>query len=109
VLAVRVCLPESDDPINRRSRGTTGAFLRHPQRATSIGLPKKAIKSHNNARRCLAVTSHRRENFHRFQGVSAVTGATLDLVLTFQLVVAIVIALLVAYNVFYYVLFLLVT
>jgi hypothetical protein len=27
----RVCLPESNDPINRRSGGTTGAFLRHPQ------------------------------------------------------------------------------
>ena len=39
----------------------------------------------------------------------AVTGATLDIVLTFQLVVAIVIALFVAYNVFHYVLFLLVT
>jgi SAM-dependent methyltransferase len=38
-----------------------------------------------------------------------VTGATLDIVLTFQLVVAIVIALFVAYNVFHYVLFILVT
>src|SRR5258708_19430661 len=46
---------------------------------------------------------------HRFQSVSAVTGATVDIVLTFQLVVAIVIALFVAYNVFHYVLFLLVT
>jgi hypothetical protein len=48
-------------------------------------------------------------NLHRFQRVSAVTGATLDSVLAFQLVVAIVIALFVAYNVFHYVLFLLVT
>jgi hypothetical protein len=46
---------------------------------------------------------------HRFQSVSAVTGATVDIVLTFQLVVAIVIALFVAYNVFHYILFLLVT
>jgi hypothetical protein len=38
-----------------------------------------------------------------------VTGATLDIVLTFQLVAAIVIALFVAYNVFHYVLFLLVS
>ena len=49
------------------------------------------------------------KNLYRFQSVSAVTGATLDIVLTFQLVVAIVIALFVAYNVFHYVLFLLVT
>src|SRR6202047_3994675 len=39
----------------------------------------------------------------------AVTGATLDFVLTFQLVVVIIIALFVAYNVFHYILFLLVT
>jgi SAM-dependent methyltransferase len=57
----------------------------------------------------LGRTPHRRENLHRFQSVSAVTGATLDIVLTFQLVVAILIALFVAYNVFHYVLFLLVT
>ena len=67
------------------------------------------MKSRNSARCCLAVTPRRGENLHRFQSVSAVTGATLDIVLTFQLVVAIVIALFVAYNVFHYVLFLLVT
>src|ERR1700752_3191218 len=57
----------------------------------------------------LAVTPHRREDIHRFQSVSAVTGAALDIVLTFQLAVATVIALFVAYNAFHYVLFLLVT
>src|SRR5258706_1287404 len=65
------------------------------------------MKSDNSARCRLAVSPHRRENLHRFQSVSAVTGATL--VLTFQLVVAIAIALFAAYNVFHYVLFLLVT
>src|SRR5258707_12344311 len=65
------------------------------------------MKSDNNARCRLAVSPHRRKNLHRFQSVSAVTGATL--VLTFQLVVAIAIALFAAYNAFHYVLFLLVT
>src|SRR6202047_3648638 len=64
----------------------------------------------------LLVSSHRRSIFwwlrmdlHRFQSVSAVTGATLDIVMMFQLIAAIVIASFVAYNVFHYVLFLLVT
>jgi SAM-dependent methyltransferase len=52
---------------------------------------------------------YRIENPHRLQRVSSVTGATLDIVLTFQLAAAIVIGLFVAYNLFHYVLFLLVT
>ena len=68
-------------------------------RELRVALPKKRMELHN-AWPC----PHRRENLHRLQSVSAVTGATLDIVLTFQLVVAIVIALFVAYNVFHYVL-----
>src|SRR5260370_36078443 len=64
-------------------------------------------EEHKIARFCPAVAHHRRENLHRFQSVSAVTGATL--VLTFQLVVAIAIALFAAYDDFHYVVFLLVT
>jgi hypothetical protein len=51
VLAVRVCPLESNDPTNRRFGRTLSA-------TTSIGLPKKSIKSHNNARSRLAVTPY---------------------------------------------------
>jgi len=68
------------------------------------GSPKKSIKSHNNARCCLAVT-HRRENPSLSERFSGHREQPWTLCLTFQLVVAIVIALFVVYNVFHYVLF----
>ena len=74
-----------------------------------MALPKKRMELHNNGPFFLAVTLIDVRLLHHFQSFSAITGATLNIFLTVQLIVAIVISLFVAYNVFHYVLFLLVT